>query len=183
VLALDEHPDLRALSDQEVLALAASEGRILVTFNVKDFPELLRDWAGTDRLSVDQMSTRAPAPLVLVVDDDPGSLLLTRVSIEQAGYRVEAVGGAAGAREVLARVQPDLILMDIRLPGTDGLALTRELKANPDTSSIPVIVLSGNAAPFFERMARAAGAQGFIAKPALPEVIAAQVRSVVGDAR
>jgi CheY-like chemotaxis protein len=117
----------------------------------------------------------------MVVDDDPGGLLLTRVSVEQAGYRVEGVEGAVAARIAVALLKPDVILMDIRLPDTDGLTLTRELKANPTTSSIPVIALTMNASVFFEREARAAGCQGFITKPASSAVIAAEIRAALGD--
>jgi CheY-like chemotaxis protein len=128
-------------------------------------------------------SKKAEAPWVLVVEDDPASLLLARASLEQAGYRVEGVGSAEAARQAVAGRKPDLILMDIQLPGVDGLAMTRELKSSPATKGIPVIALTGHAMPLYEREARAAGCHGFIEKPALPEVIVAEVRRVLAGAR
>src|ERR1700687_4340107 len=85
------------------------------------------------------MTPNAKPPLILVVEDDPSSLLLATVAPERDGFAVDGAGSAEEARELISRHQPQLILMDIRLPGMDGLEFTRELKSNPLTASIPVI--------------------------------------------
>jgi two-component system cell cycle response regulator DivK len=119
--------------------------------------------------------------LILIVEDDPASLLLATATLEGAGYAVDGAGSAEQAREVLVDHKPDLILMDIRLPGIDGLEFTRELKASPDTAAIPVVALTANAMPLYQRSARLAGCIGFIAKPASPAVLTAEVRTYLDD--
>lgn len=89
---------------------------------------------------------------------------------------MESAGSAEAARDLIQGHRPDLILMDIQLPGIDGLDFTRELKANPDTASIPVLALTAHDMPLYQRAAHAAGCEGFIAKPASPTVLSAHVR-------
>jgi two-component system cell cycle response regulator DivK len=119
--------------------------------------------------------------LILIVEDDPASLLLATATLEGAGFAVDGAASAEQAREVLADHKPDLILMDIRLPGTDGLTFTRELKASPDTAPIPVVALTAETMPLYQRSARQAGCIGFIAKPASPAVLTAEVRAYLGE--
>jgi two-component system, cell cycle response regulator DivK len=119
--------------------------------------------------------------LILIVEDNPGSLMLATVSLEIEGFSVEGAETAERARAVLARATPDLILMDIQLPDIDGLEFTRELKANPNTASIPVIALTAHSMPLHERAARAAGCVGFIAKPWTPEALSRDVRAILAS--
>jgi two-component system, cell cycle response regulator DivK len=119
--------------------------------------------------------------LILIVEDNPGSLMLATVSLEIEGFAVEGAETAERARAVLARATPDLILMDIQLPDIDGLEFTRELKANPNTASIPVIALTAHSMPLHERAARAAGCVGFIAKPWTPEALSRDVRAILAS--
>jgi two-component system cell cycle response regulator DivK len=116
-------------------------------------------------------------PLILIVEDNAGSLMLATVMLETEGFRVAGAWSAEEARDVLATSTPDLILMDIQLPGMDGLEFTRELKADADTASIPVIALTAQAMPLYERAARAAGCEGFIAKPWTPEAFSREIRA------
>ncbi len=81
-------------------------------------------------------------PLILIVEDNAGSLMLATVMLETEGFQVAGAESAEEARELLATKTPDLILMDIQLPGMDGLEFTRELKADADTAAIPVIALT-----------------------------------------
>ena len=122
-------------------------------------------------------------PLILIVEDNAGSLMLATVMLETEGFRVAGAGSAEEARDVLATTTPDLILMDIQLPGMDGLEFTRELKADPDTAAIPVIALTAQVMPIYERAARAAGCEGFIAKPIDTRALADQVRRYLAVAR
>jgi two-component system cell cycle response regulator DivK len=114
---------------------------------------------------------------ILIVEDDPGSLMLATAALEAGGFDVDGRGSAEEAREVLASRKPALILMDIGLPGMDGLDFTRELKSTSETSAIPIVALTANNMPLHERACRAAGCEGFIAKPVSPAVLTAQVRA------
>ncbi len=78
---------------------------------------------------------------------------------------------------MLATKTPDLILMDIQLPGMDGIEFTKELKADSDTAAIPVIALTAQTMPIYERAARAAGCEGFIAKPWTPESFSREIHA------
>lgn len=123
------------------------------------------------------MTQKPRPPLILIVEDDPASLLLGRVTLEGDGFAVEGAGSAEEARALISRRRPQLILMDIRLPGMDGLEFTKELKSNPDTTAIPVIARTAHAMPLYERAARAAGCAGFISKLAGPTVLRTEVRA------
>jgi CheY-like chemotaxis protein len=79
---------------------------------------------------------------VLVVDDNSVNLRLFTMLLEQEGYVVDKAADAELALELLAHTIPDLILMDIALPGMDGLTLTRKLKADPRFKSVPTIALT-----------------------------------------
>ena len=120
--------------------------------------------------------------LILIVEDNPGSLMLATVALELEGFTVAGAETAEQARDILARQTPDLILMDIQLPDTDGLEFTKELKADPETAAIPVIALTAHVMPLHERAARAAGCVGFIPKPWMPEVLSRQVRAHLAGA-
>jgi two-component system cell cycle response regulator DivK len=102
---------------------------------------------------------------VLVVEDNPANMSLATFLLESAGYSVlsatDAEAGLTSAREE----QPDLILMDIQLPGMDGLAATMQLKGDDATRAIPVIALTALAMKGDEERIRAAGCDGYIAKP------------------
>jgi len=104
-------------------------------------------------------------PLIFVVEDSPANQLLFRAVLEGAGYEVEVASTAAEARERLAAVSPALILMDVQLPGEDGLSLTRWLKFMHETSSIPVVALTASTRARDREAAMVAGCTGFISKP------------------
>jgi two-component system cell cycle response regulator DivK len=128
------------------------------------------------------MTSNPKPPLILIVEDDPSSLLLATAALEGDGYEVEGAGSAEEARMLISKRKPQLILMDIRLPGIDGLEFTKELKSKPETTAIPVIALTAHSMPLYERAARLAGCEGFIAKLAGPTALSAGVRSYLGDA-
>jgi len=113
---------------------------------------------------------------ILVVDDNPTNLKLAVDVLECAGHHVQRAVDAEQALLVLQHTNPDLILMDIALPGMDGLALTRKLKADPATSHIHIIALTAFAMKGDEQKAREAGCDGYITKPIdtrlLPEQVA-----------
>ena len=102
---------------------------------------------------------------ILIVEDNPDNMFLTVILLESAGYTVlRATDAEAGL--TLARAElPDLILMDIQLPGMDGLEATMLLKSAVATRAIPVIALTALAMKGDEERIRAAGCNGYIAKP------------------
>jgi CheY-like chemotaxis protein len=103
--------------------------------------------------------------MILVVEDNEANQLLVRAVLELEGFEVEIAGSAPEAREVIAGRTPDLILMDVQLPGEDGLSITRSLKANPGTSGIPVVALTAHAMVGDKDLALEAGCAGYISKP------------------
>ena len=121
-------------------------------------------------------------PLILIVEDNAGSLMLATVMLEDEGFKVVGAESAEDARHMLSGKLPDLILMDIQLPGMDGLEFTKELKKDERTAGIPVIALTAHAMPLHHRAARAAGCAGFIAKPWTPESLSRDVRAFLEGA-
>ena len=103
--------------------------------------------------------------LILIVEDNEANQLLTRSVLELEGYAVEVAGSANEAFEVLRERTPDLILMDVQLPGEDGLSTTRRLKADPVTATIPVVALTAHAMAGDREQALGAGCAGYISKP------------------
>ena len=103
-------------------------------------------------------------PTILLVEDHPMNRKLVRDILEFQFTVVEAVSAEA-ALEQLQTLRPDLILLDIQLPGMDGLTLVRRLKADPGTAAIPVVGLSAHAMPRDIEEARTAGCSDYITKP------------------
>ncbi len=120
----------------------------------------------------------AAGPRVLIVDDNDLNLELARFVLEDAGLVVESVPDAAHALQRLQHDLPDLILMDIQLPGMDGLELTRCLKADERLRDIVVIAFTAFAMKGDEQRMREAGCDGYLAKPIDVSRFAEQVREV-----
>ncbi|APR84186.1 two-component hybrid sensor and regulator [Minicystis rosea] len=123
-----------------------------------------------------------PKEPILVVDDNPANLELARVLLQSAGYEVRGAADAEQALGVLESFRPRLILMDIQLPGMDGLTLTRRLKADPATRSIRIVALIAYAMKSDEARARAAGCDGYISKPIDSEILLRQIAELLSPA-
>ena len=102
---------------------------------------------------------------ILVVEDNPANMKLAVLILEKAGYAVVCAIDAEIGLTTARDEQPDLILIDIQLPGMDGLEATRLLKRDDATRAIPVIALTALAMKGDEERIRAAGCDGYIAKP------------------
>ncbi len=102
---------------------------------------------------------------ILIVDDNSVNLKLMRVLLAGEGYTVRTAADAEEALTVLREFAPRLILMDIQLPGMDGLALTRKLKADSATSDTLILGLTAYAMKGDEERVLAAGCDGYVAKP------------------
>ncbi len=102
---------------------------------------------------------------VLVVEDNEVNLELTVALLEQLGCAVVTAAAADEGLRRAAAERPDLILMDVQLPGLTGYDATRALKADPHTAGIPVVALTAHAMQGEEARARAAGCAGYLTKP------------------
>lgn len=115
--------------------------------------------------------------LILVVDDNPAGQLLVSTVLELEGFEVETAGSSAEVLQRLSASTPDLILMDVQLPGQDGLSLTRQLKADPATATLRIVALTAYAMAGDREQALAAGCLGYITKPVDTRLLGAQVRT------
>jgi CheY-like chemotaxis protein len=118
---------------------------------------------------------------VLIVEDNRQNLELVQFLLEEVGLRVRAAGDARQARAELERELPDLVLMDMQLPGTDGLELVAELRHDPRFQSIPIIALTAHALRGDRERFLAGGCDGYIAKPIDVSTFAEQVETVMRD--
>lgn len=114
--------------------------------------------------------------VILVVEDNPANQLLTVALLEREGYEVDLAGTSGEVLERLSLRKPDLILMDIQLPGHDGLFVTRQLKADPLTANIPIVALTAHAMAGDREQAMVVGCAGYISKPIDTRRFGAQIR-------
>jgi two-component system cell cycle response regulator DivK len=112
---------------------------------------------------------------ILVVEDQEDNRTILRDLLHSVGYEVlEAVDGAEGVRMARAE-RPDLILMDIQMPGVDGYQATRSIKAEPGLAAIPIIAVTSYALSGDEEKSRAAGCDDYVTKPFSPRALLAKV--------
>ena len=117
--------------------------------------------------------------IILIVDDNPTNLKLAADVLECEGYAVLRARDAGEAQALLARARPNLILMDIQMPGMDGLALTRLLKKNSAYEHLPILALTAFAMKGDDRKALEAGCDGYITKPIDTRKLPAQVAEIL----
>jgi two-component system cell cycle response regulator DivK len=114
--------------------------------------------------------------LILVVEDQEDNRRIMRDLLTSVGYEViEAVTGEEGVAAAETH-RPDLILMDIQLPGLDGYEATRQIKANPDLEHIPIIVVTSYALSGDDVKAFEAGCNAYVSKPFSPRQLLAKIR-------
>jgi CheY-like chemotaxis protein len=118
---------------------------------------------------------------ILIVDDNTQNLKLARVVLAHEGFDVQTATNAEDALQLVRTVTPRLILMDIQLPGMDGLELTRRLKADPATRGVRVVALTAYAMKGDDEKAFAAGCDGYITKPIDVERLPVVVRSYLAE--
>ena len=118
-------------------------------------------------------------PLVLIVDDNVDAREMYAIYLEHAGFRpLEAADGETGI-EVARRERPAVILMDATMPRMDGWEAARRLKADAATMDIPLIMLTAHAFDEHRQRAATVGADAFLAKPVLPDVLVVEIRKVL----
>src|SRR5215468_8393406 len=108
-------------------------------------------------------------PLVLIVDDDPRLREYVRVNLESEGYEVREAGSAEEGLNVLEESSPDLVLLDVMMPGVDGWEMLRRVQERHGVGAIPVIMFSGKVDDETLADAESRGAQAFIGKPFNPQ--------------
>ncbi len=106
-----------------------------------------------------------PSEEIMIVDDNALNLKLAQVVLTSAGYAVHTAIDAEEALKLLGKIHPRLILMDLQLPGMDGMELTRRLKADTATRDIVIIAVTAYAMKGDEQRAREAGCDGYVSKP------------------
>jgi CheY-like chemotaxis protein len=113
---------------------------------------------------------------ILIVDDNALFIEMAMHVLVAAGYEAQGASGAEEALRCIPVFKPDVILMDIQMPGIDGMALTRQLKADPATRAIVILAYTAFAAKGDDLGLKAAGFDGYIAKPVEVTSLVAQIR-------
>ncbi|MGB9803452.1 MAG: response regulator [Desulfofundulus sp.] len=121
------------------------------------------------------------APLILIIEDNPLNTKLVRDILQSQGYETREAATATQGLEMVRRERPDLILMDIELPGMDGLQATRVLKEDPATRDIPVLAVTAYAMKGDAEKALAAGCDGYISKPIQLKDFIDRVKAFLGE--
>jgi CheY-like chemotaxis protein len=102
---------------------------------------------------------------VLVIDDEAAACNLVAAFLEPEGYNVRAANGGVAGLTLASTEAPDIVLLDLQMPGMDGYEVCRRLRRGPKTSAIPVVMLTASDDPHLNREAYAAGAQACVPKP------------------
>ncbi|MDQ3824001.1 MAG: response regulator [Actinomycetota bacterium] len=122
-------------------------------------------------------------PLVLVADDEPDIRDLVAIRLARASYRVATARDGAEAMERAVELQPDLIVLDVNMPGQDGFETSRRLREDPRTSHVPVVFLTARTREQDVVTGYARGGDGYVTKPFEPHELLERVDALVGVGR
>ena len=120
---------------------------------------------------------------VLIIEDDEASQYIYGAILEHAGYHVVRARSGDAAARMLADLTPDLVVMDLGLPGVDGFDLTSSIRADPRTRHVPVLVVTVHVFPQDRKRAAEVGSTDFMPKPLDPSSLLVRVESLIGPAR
>jgi CheY-like chemotaxis protein len=123
------------------------------------------------------------APTILIIEDNPLNVELATDILEASGFHIHSTGTAEDGLRLARELLPDLILMDISLPGMDGLCATRVLKMNPATAHLRVVGLTAHAMKGDEGTALDAGCDGYLTKPIDTRNFAAAVKGFIDNSK
>lgn len=118
---------------------------------------------------------------ILVADDDPLLCKLLIHKLERAGYTVSCSDDGSKALALAREIRPDLVVLDAMMPGLDGFEVLRQLKEDPSTRSIPVMMLTARKEEKDIVGALSRGARDYLVKPFMPEELVARVRLILGS--
>ncbi|MDZ7726942.1 MAG: response regulator [Dehalococcoidia bacterium] len=118
---------------------------------------------------------------ILLVEDDPLSLKLMRDALAAGGYETQETSSGLEVPALAREYRPDLVLMDIGLPGMDGVEATRQLKQSAESGHVPVVAVTAYAMPADEARARAAGCDAYLTKPLRLSELLSVVGGLLGD--
>lgn len=116
---------------------------------------------------------------ILVVDDEPDIRLILKARLEAAGYRVETAGNGLEALNCIRSQPPDLVILDLMLPGMDGYAVCAMLKRDRRFSHIPIIILSARSQAQDRKTGVALGADAYLTKPFQPQELLATIEQLI----
>lgn len=138
-------------------------------------------WAGrhTQRTAATDPAGTYRSQLVVVADDDPDVLQLARISLTTAGFEVRAASTGPEAIALAELHRPDCVILDLMMPGMDGLEVCRSLRANPGPSDCTIIMLTATSSPESKVAAFTAGADDYIVKPFSPRDLVSRVRAAI----
>jgi two-component system cell cycle response regulator DivK len=120
-------------------------------------------------------------PTVLYVEDNEYNRKIVRQLLSRTTYRLQEAADGEAALAMVREERPDLVLMDVQLPKTSGLELTRLLRDDPATATLPIIVVTSFALSGDDRKAMAAGASAYLAKPYSPRELLALIRKFLPE--
>jgi len=116
---------------------------------------------------------------ILLVEDHPDSAEMAQTLLRALGYRVSIATDGLEALEKAYQIRPDLILLDIVLPGMDGLEVARRLKADPHTSSVPILALTAKVLPGDQETCLENGCDSYLTKPFFPRQLKGEIEKLL----
>lgn len=119
------------------------------------------------------------SPLILAVDDEPGNLALIRKLVPRLGYRLVEATSGTGALQAIRELEPDVVLLDVKMPDIDGFEVCRQIRAQPQHAGLPILLLTSLAGTEDKAMGLEAGANDFVAKPFEEVELIARLRSLL----
>ncbi|MBM7855235.1 two-component system alkaline phosphatase synthesis response regulator PhoP [Desulfohalotomaculum tongense] len=116
-------------------------------------------------------------PKILVVDDEENIIELVKFNLEREGYQVISTGNGDEALKLVRRELPDLVVLDVMLPGTDGITVCRNINSDPETKNIPIIMLSARGEEVDKILGLEMGADDYMTKPFSPRELVARIKA------